>query len=123
MRNRIGTGLAGDLDQALGDQGTRDRGPEQVLALVDRIGAKHRENVVTRKLLAQILDVDLLDARRHGLGPRRLHLFTLTDIGGERHDLAAILVLEPFQNDGGVQPAGVGQNDFVDARMSHVAPL
>src|SRR5208337_3610944 len=38
VRDRVGADLARDLDQALGDQGPRDRGAEQVLALVRGVG-------------------------------------------------------------------------------------
>ena len=55
----VGADLAGDLDLALGDQRPGDRGAEQVGALVERVGAEHREDVVADELLAQILDEDL----------------------------------------------------------------
>ena len=76
MRHRIGADLLGDLDLLLGDQRTRDRGAEQILALVERVGAEHREHVVAHELLAQVLDEDVLrlDAEQQGLLPRRLEL-------------------------------------------------
>jgi hypothetical protein len=49
-----------DLDLALGDQRPGDRGAEQVLALIERIGAEHREDEVAHEFLAQILDEDVL---------------------------------------------------------------
>ena len=36
----------------------------------------------------------------------------LADVGGEGHDFAAVGVLQPFQDDGGVEAAGVGEHDF-----------
>ena len=62
MGDRVGADLAGDLDLALGDQRPRDRGAEQILALIERVGAEHREDEVADELLAQIVDEDLLDA-------------------------------------------------------------
>src|SRR5690606_30001842 len=35
----VGAGFVGDLDEALGDQGSCDRGAKKVLALIDSIGA------------------------------------------------------------------------------------
>ena len=72
MSDRIGAGQLGDLDLALGDQRPRDRGAEQINAFVERIGAEHREDEVADELLAQVLDVDLLDAEQLGLLARRL---------------------------------------------------
>ena len=45
----VGAGLARDLDLLLGDQRPRDRGAEQVDALVERVGAEHREHEVARR--------------------------------------------------------------------------
>ena len=59
MGDGIGAGLGGDLDQALGDQRPGDRGAEQIDALVEGIGAEHREDEVADEFLAQILDMDL----------------------------------------------------------------
>ena len=90
--DRVGADLVGDLDQALGDQRTRDRSAEQVVALVLRIGAEHREDVVAHEFLAQVLDEDVLglDAEHLRLAPRRLQFLALAEIGGEGDDLAAV---------------------------------
>ena len=37
----------------------------------------------------------------------------LANIRGHGNDLAAIVFLEPRDDDGGIQPAGIGENDFV----------
>jgi hypothetical protein len=68
----VGAGQQRDLDLALGDQRPGDRGAEQVLALVERVGAEHREHEVAHELFAQVLDVDVLglDAEQLGLGLR-----------------------------------------------------
>ena len=112
----------GDLDQALGDQRPGDRGAEQIDALIEGVGAEHREDEVADELLAQILDVDLLDAEHLGLAARRLQLLALAEIGGEGHHLAAVGRLQPFQDDRGVEPAGIGEHDLLDA-FSHEKSL
>jgi len=99
MRDGIGAGLARDLDLTLGDERTRDRRTEEVFAFVDGVRAEHRKHEVAHEFFAQIVDVDLPNARRLRLGPRRLELLALADIGGESHDFAAVGVLQPLQDD------------------------
>ena len=110
----VGAGLVGDLDQALGDQRPGDRGAEQVDALVERVHAHHREDEVADELLAQVLDVDLADAQHLGLAAGRLELLALAEVGGEGHHLGAVGGLQPLEDDRGVEPAGVGENDLLD---------
>ena len=112
----VGADLARDLDLLLGDQRPRDRGAEQILALVDRVGAEHREHEVADEFLAQVLDEDVLrlDAEQQRLLARGLELLALAEIGGEGHHLAAIGGLQPLQDDRGVEPAGIGEHDFLD---------
>ena len=116
--HRVGAGLARDLDLALGDQRPRDRRAEQVLAFIDRVGAKHGKNEIAHEFLTQIVDVDLLHAGRLRLRPRRLQLLALADVGGEGDDLAAIHILQPVQDDRGVEAAGIGEDDFHVSRCA-----
>ena len=92
MGDRVGADLARDLDQPLGDQGPRDRGPEQILTLVLRVGAKHRKHEVAHEFLAQVLDENMLrlDAEHFRLLARGLELLALAEIGGEGDDLGAV---------------------------------
>ena len=46
--------------------------------------------------------------------PRRLELAALAEIGGEGDDLGAEFGLQPFQDDGGVEAAGIGEHDLLD---------
>ena len=121
MGDGVGADLMGDLDQPLGDQRPGDRGAEQIGALVQRIGAEHRQHVVAHELFAQVLDEDLRRAHQLGLFARRLELLALAQVGGEGHHLAAVAVLQPAQDDRGVEPAGVRQNDPAHA-LCHLAP-
>ena len=92
MRHRIGAEFLRDLDLLLGDQRPRDGSAQQIDALIQRVGAEHREDIVAHEFLAQILDEDVLrlDAEQLRLLARRLDLAALPQIGGEGHDLRAI---------------------------------
>ncbi len=95
MRHGVGADALGDLDLLLADQRPRDRGAEQVLALVQGVGAEHREHVVAHELFAQVLDEDVLrlDAEHQGLLARGAKLLALAEIGREGHHLAAVGLL------------------------------
>ena len=112
----IRAGLPGDVDLGLGDQRPRDRGAEQIDALIQRIGAEHREHIVADELLAQVLDEDvgLLDAKHLRLAAGRLQLLALAEVSGEGHHLRLIGLLQPFEDDGRIEAAGVGEHDLLD---------
>ncbi len=112
VRDGVGAHPARDLDLLLGDQRPGDGGAEQVEPLVLRVGAEHREHVVAHELLAQVLDEDVLglDAEHDRLVARRPEFLALAEVGGEGHHLAAVGRLQPLQDDGGVEPAGIGQH-------------
>ena len=116
MRNSLCADLVGDLDLALGDQRTSDGGAQQVLALVNRVAAKHGKHKIAHELFTQVVNEDVLffDAKLNRLGTRGLELLALADVGGKRDDLALVDILQPFEDDGGIQAAGVGQHDFFD---------
>src|SRR3989441_10024601 len=119
-RGAVGDGvrplLRRDLYLGTRDERTRDRGAEEVRALVHGIAAEHRENEVADELLAQVHDV-------HGrrAGPARLladrhELLPLAEVGAEGDDLAAVALDQPAQDDGGVEPARVREDDALEAR-------
>ncbi len=123
--DRVGADFFRDLDLLLGDQRPCDRGAEQVLPLIQRIGAEHREHVVAHEFLAQVLDEDVLrlDAEQQRLLARRLELLALAEIGGESHHLAAIGGLQPFQDDRGIEPARISEHDLLDIGLCHAMPV
>ena len=61
-----------------------------------------------------------LDPHQLGLGARRLQFLALAEIGGEGHDLAGIGLLQPFEDDAGVEAARISEDDAVD-RLRHGA--
>ena len=50
---------------------------------------------------------------------RGLELLALAEIGGEGHHLAAIGGLQPFQDDRGVEPAGIGEHHLFHVAFGH----
>ena len=76
-----------------------NRGAQQINALIKRIGAKHREDIIANKFFAQIFNINLFNAQHFGFRPRRRQLFALPEIGGKSDNLASIGLLQPFQND------------------------
>ena len=103
-------GLCG-LHHRLGDHGTRDRRAQEVVALVDRVGAKHRETEVARELFAQVGDDALLRARRARLLVQAVELLSLTHVSAEGDDRNVVLLLQPGEDHGGVEAAAVGEED------------
>lgn len=114
MRDGVGAGLPGDVDQVLGDQRAGNRGAEQVDAFIDGIGAEHREDEIAHEFFAHVLDEDFLDAQHFRLLAGRFKFFALAEIGGKGHDFRAQFRLKPLQDDRGVEAARIGENDFLN---------
>ena len=114
--NGVGAGFVGNFDQALGDQRTGDGSTQQVLALVDGVGAEHREHEITHEFFAQVVDVDLFNAHCLGLGTSRLDLFALPQVSGEGHHFAVVGILQPLENHRSIKAAGIRQYDLFYVR-------
>ncbi|MFT3810456.1 MAG: hypothetical protein QM698_11105 [Micropepsaceae bacterium] len=117
MGDGVGAEAVGDVDLLFRDERAGDGGAEQILALIDRIGAEHREDEVAAEFVAHVLDENVLrlDAQQQRLLARRFKLAPLAEIGGEGDDLAAIFGLQPFQDHRGVETARIGEDDFLGA--------
>jgi hypothetical protein len=98
-----------------------DGGAQQVPSLVDGAGLDELEQIVFGELFAQVVDHALEGARGHGLGVEPRKLFALAHVGGEAHHLRArVILLEPRHDHGGIEPARVGQHNFLDFVFRHV---
>src|SRR6266403_3997144 len=124
MGHRVGADFFGDFDLLLRNQGPRDRRAQEILPLIDRVGAEHRKHVIPDEFLAQVLDEDIfrLDAEQQRLLARGLELLALAEIGGEGHDLASVCGLQPLQDDRGVEPARIGEHDLLHV-LAHNNPV
>ena len=107
MRDGIGPGFGGNLDQPFGNQWAGNRRAEKIISLIARIGAHHRKDKIADKFFAQIVDINMVigHAHQHRFGARRFQLFALPQIGGEGDNFAAIFDLQPFQYDACVETA------------------
>src|SRR5580704_12074333 len=113
MRDSVGTFRARNLDQFLRDDWSRDRGAEQVVALVNGARAEHREYEIASEFLAQIDDIKFARSRLERLIFEALSLVALPDVGAIRDDLAAEVVLDPAQHDRRVEPARIREHQFI----------
>jgi hypothetical protein len=100
VRNSISTGQVGNLDHSFGDQRSGNRGAEQILALVKRVGPEHWEHEVAHEFLAQILNVDVIggNAELERFRTCCLKFVALAKVSGEGYHLAPIGILQPLQD-------------------------
>jgi hypothetical protein len=110
----------GDFDLAFGDDGARNGCAEQVTAFVNGLGFEGGVDVVADELFFEVFDIDFgrADFKRFGFGSGEV--FFLADIGDVGDDFLALFD-EPFQDDGGVQSAGICQYDFAFWCCAHVS--
>ena len=55
------------------------------------------------------------------LGASRLQFLALAEIGGESHHFALVSILQPLEDDGGIETTGIGQYYFFD--VAHFCSL
>ena len=107
----------GDFHEALGDQGPGHGGAEEVAAFIKRAGTQHGEDEVLGELFAQVFHIGFGCARLEGLFVHAVQVVFLPDVGGHGDHLAAVIDLQPLEDDGGVQPAGIGEHHFLDVSL------
>ena len=108
---------AGHRHLPLRDQRPGEGGAEEVAGLVGGVGAQHGEHEVADELLAEIDDVDRARPGPDGLLADGDQLLGLAEVGGVGDDLGAVGLLEPGQDDRGVESAGVCEDDLL--RSAH----
>jgi len=101
--------LLGDFNQTLGNQRTGEGRAQQILALIDGVSLERRPDEVLDKLLAQIFNIKLLRTGLLGLLVQRRKLFALPHISRAANHGAAVVLLEPRDDDGRIQAAGIRQ--------------
>ena len=115
----VGAFLDGDIGQSLCDAGTGEAGAQQVI-LVLSAELQGGEDVVLDEVLLQVQHIQLGCAGSLGLFFQTVQLGALTHVTGDSDDLAVVVVfLQPGNDDGGVQTAGVSQHNFFDVFLFH----
>ena len=112
VADRVSAFLQRDINNTLCDDRTSERGAQQVL-LVGCACLHGRDDVVVHELFGQILDVQLGSAGLERLLLQTVQLSTLTDVAGNRDDLAAVMLLEPRDEHRSIQTARISQNYLV----------
>jgi hypothetical protein len=117
----VGEGVAvfsaGDVDHAFGDDGAGDAGAEEVLAFIDGSGLEHGEDEVAGEFFAEVADDAFAGTGGEGFFFEAVELFFLADIGAVGDDFGVIGLLEPLEENGGVETTGIGEDDFLFHRL------
>ena len=121
----VGAFGTGDFHEALGDQRAGHGGAEQVAAFIQSAGAEHGEDEVLGELFAQVFDIGLGRAGPEGFFVHAVQVVFLPHVGGHGDHFAAVVHLKPLEDNGGVQPAGIGEHHFLDVSLlSHeISPM
>ena len=102
----------GDLNQTLGDDRTGKAGAQQVLLLVNRAHLQGRPDAVGDELFADVFNIDLARAGLDGLLVEGGQLFALTYVNGDGDNVVVIVLLQPRDDNRGIQTARVSKNNF-----------
>ena len=122
MGHGISTHLTGHLHQSTGDQGPSQCRGEGVATLIQRIGANRREGELLNKGLNQIPHQRLTRTGIQGLLTNRFQLIPLAQVSSKGDDvLHTPLLLQVWNADAGIHPAGVGENHLVGAAHQRVS--
>ena len=113
VRDVLGAGGVGDVDDVLGDQRAGQRGEQRVDLLVLGVGLDGVREVLVGVLLAHVDGLGVDGAHVEGLllDPGEV-LLVLADVAADGDDVEALLDLEPLDDNGRVEAAGVREDDF-----------
>ena len=113
VRQAVGPDLQGDFRLALGNDWTRHRRAEQIRVLVNSSSTERGPDVITNKFFPQILHMRGRCARGERFLARSFQVFLLADVPDDGDDLAAVVLLEPGNDDGGVETSGIREYHFL----------
>jgi hypothetical protein len=121
VRNVRGTFFDGDADHLLGDARTGNGGTEKVSSLVDGVGLDGFKDIVVDVVLAEVRDDTLGGTAIEGLGLDGSEVFfELSDVGTEGNHFKALLI-QPFEDDGGIETSRVGEDELGFDTFGHDA--
>ena len=115
----VGAFLLRDFHQALGDAGPRVAGAQEVI-LIHGAGFHGGDDVVIHIFFRQVQHIQLAGAGLQGLFLQAVQLGALSDVAGDGDDLRIVVVLlQPGDDDGCIETAGVGEDDLLDVSFIH----
>ena len=79
---------------------------------VDRAALQHREDEVARELFVEVVDDALAGAGGDGLGLETVELLLLADVGAVADDFGFVGLLDPFDDDRGVETSRIRDDNF-----------
>ena len=91
VRYKVAARLLGGAHLGAGNDGAGERGAEQIAALVDGVALDGAEAELLDELALQVLNDHVGGANGLGLGPDRVPVLLLADVGKEADDLVALL--------------------------------
>src|ERR1700676_290338 len=112
MRKSVGAEFQRDFRLALPEHRASHGGAQQISVLVDGAGAKGRPDVIAHEFFTEVFDVGGGGTRGEGFFARGFEIFLLADVADHGDHFAAVVFLEPRNDDGGVQTSGIGEDDF-----------
>ena len=101
------------LNLMFGDDRPRQRRPQQIFVLIHRARADGGKDIFEQKLLAHVFHHYFRCARSPRLFHHRVKIVALAHIGDHGDDLGAVIFLEPGDDDGSIQAAGISENYFL----------
>ena len=113
MRYRIAARGQRDLHLLPRDQRTSGGGAEEIVTLVDRSRFQYRKEIIARELFLRIDQIEIAGAGAIGLVGQPGSLLLLSDVDGNGNDFAAVRLLQIRNDDRSIEPAGIGQRDFL----------
>src|SRR5664279_939088 len=102
------------------DERARRGRAEQVVVLVSGARLEDREQVVLCELVLCVDEEELGSAGLLRLLFEARGLLGLADVYRHGHDRAAVILLEPGNDDGCVEPARVSERDLLDLRLHEI---
>ena len=110
VSNVLGSLFDGNADHLLGNAGPGDGRSQQIAGFVNGVALDGFKDVILGKVLAEVGDNALEGTAIDSLGLNLGKVFLeLPDVGAEGDDVEALFD-QPFEDNGGVETAGVGED-------------
>ena len=115
VRHVLGVVAMRHLHQVLADDRTRERGEQGVFVFVEGVGENGLGQEIIRVIFAHVHDVAVDGTGAQGLRADLVEVLVvlLADLAHDGHDVEVEFFLKPLDAAGGVQAAGIGQDDDV----------